>query len=75
MRGLLIEALNTARETLKKEQKKLESLTEALLERETLDDADIRQLWGMEPADTQQRPKPLKDFSGESGNEGKVLPS
>lgn len=75
MRVLLTEALDTARETLKKEQKKLESLTEALLDRETLDDADIRELWGMEPADTQQKSKPLKDFSSESGNEGKVLPS
>ena len=47
VRDILNTALESARSILKKEQKKLESLTKALIERETLNDADIRKLWGM----------------------------
>lgn len=72
MRALLNEALDVARKILKKERKKLESLTDALMERETLDDTEIRQLWGMKPGDAQHGFKPLVDFNGNSGNEGKV---
>jgi cell division protease FtsH len=48
IREILNEALETAREILKRERPRLESLTEALLDRETLDDNDIRKLWGLE---------------------------
>jgi len=48
IRALLTEALDKARDTLRREREKLESLTEALIERETLDDDDIRKLWGLE---------------------------
>jgi len=45
IRRLITEALNEARETLRRERMKLESLTNALIERETLDDDEIRKLW------------------------------
>ncbi|MCK5735417.1 MAG: cell division protein FtsH, partial [Spirochaetaceae bacterium] len=48
IRDILNTALESARKTLKKEQLRLESLTQALIERETLNDADIRQLWGLD---------------------------
>ncbi len=48
IRSILNTALKKARDILKKEKKKLDSLTEALMERETLDDAEIRDLWGLE---------------------------
>jgi len=52
IRDILNTALQTARETLKKERDKLESLTRALVERETLNDEEIRELWGMDPTGT-----------------------
>ena len=48
IRNLLVEALDKARDTLKRERGKLESLTETLIEKETLDDDEIRKLWGLE---------------------------
>ncbi|MCG8453112.1 MAG: cell division protein FtsH, partial [Spirochaetales bacterium] len=48
IQGLLNEGLSTAREILTKEREKLDSLTEALMEKETLDDEEIRHLWGMD---------------------------
>jgi cell division protease FtsH len=73
MRGLLTEALDEARRSLKKEQEKLESLSQALLDRETLDDNDIRQLWGLEVTGNQPVSETLEDFNGESfTDEGKA---
>jgi len=54
IRKLLAEALDVARDTLRRERKKLESLTEALIERETLDDDEIRKLWELEPPSEQR---------------------
>jgi len=51
IRRILNEALENARGIIKKEREKLDSLTDALVENETLDDNEIRRLWGMEPAD------------------------
>ena len=48
IQGLLNEGLSTAREILTKEREKLDSLTEALMEKETLDDEEIRQLWSLD---------------------------
>lgn len=48
IRTILTDALNEARKMLKKDRRKLESLSEALIERETLDDDEIRELWDME---------------------------
>jgi len=73
MRGLLTEALDEARRSLKKDREKLESLTLALLDRETLDDDDIRQLWGLEVLGNHPVSETLKDFNGESfTDEGKA---
>ncbi len=47
IRRILDEALSKARNTLKKERDKLDSLSMALVERETLDDREIRELWGL----------------------------
>ena len=55
IRDILNTALESARNILKKEQKKLESLSKALIERETLNDADIRQLWGLEMPETKKQ--------------------
>ena len=45
--NILNAALEEARRTLKSDRKKLDQLAEALMERETLDDDEVRQLWGM----------------------------
>jgi cell division protease FtsH len=72
IRGLLTEALDEARRSLKKDRERLESLTQALLERETLDD-DIRQLWGLELLGNHPVSETLEDFNGESfKDEGKA---
>ena len=47
IRNILNEALDVARRTLKSDRKKLDQLAEALMERETLDDSEVRKLWGM----------------------------
>jgi cell division protease FtsH len=57
IRDILNTALQTARETLKKERDKLESLTRALVERETLNDEEIRELWGIDPSGTGKEDK------------------
>jgi cell division protease FtsH len=54
VRALLKEALDTARRILSEEREKLESLTEALMEKETLDDAEIRALWNILPSKTEE---------------------
>jgi len=54
IRNLLTEALDAARGTLRREREKLESLTRKLIEEETLDDDDIRKLWGLEPPSEQR---------------------
>ena len=64
MRALLNDALDSARLIIKKEQEKLESLTAALLENETLDDDDIRTLWGLDAAENHSLSENLQDFSG-----------
>lgn len=48
IRALLQEALDKARNLLRQKQDYLESLSEALIERETLDDSEIRELWGLD---------------------------
>ncbi len=47
IRSILQDALDTARKFLKQKREYLESLTEALIERETMDDMEIRELWGL----------------------------
>ncbi len=47
VRNLLREALDKAKDYLNRHKDKLESLTAALMERETMDDAEIRMLWGL----------------------------
>ena len=47
IRGLLREALDTARMHMRNQREKLELLTRALMDRETLDDGEIRGLWGL----------------------------
>ena len=51
IRGLLREALDAARKYLRKERDRLESLTRALMEKETMDDAEIRELWGIDESE------------------------
>lgn len=50
IRSLLDKALGKATEILGREQAKLRELSEALIQKETLEDADIRQLLGFGPA-------------------------
>ena len=45
--SLLREALDTARMHMRNQREKLELLTRALMDRETLDDGEIRGLWGL----------------------------
>ncbi len=47
IRRILEEALSEARSVLRRERDKLDSLSLALVERETLDDREIRELWGL----------------------------
>jgi cell division protease FtsH len=64
IRSLLNDALETARAVLLRDRDRLESLTQALIVQETLDDNDIRDLWGLERHNpgTQK----VSDFSGEA---------
>ena len=55
IKGLIDQALSRALEILQKERARLDSLAEALLQRETLEDADIRTLLNL---DTAQNPDP-----------------
>jgi len=61
---LLHDALQTARDILVDNKERLESLTHALIDRETLDDGDIRRIWNLEPL--QETHQEVEDFSGKS---------
>ena len=51
MRNLLNNALDSARAMLRENRHRLDSLAAALVEKETLDDAGIRELWGIAAKD------------------------
>ncbi|VDB00989.1 Cell division protein FtsH [Olavius algarvensis spirochete endosymbiont] len=66
IRNLLTEALDKARDTLRRERGKLESLSKALIERETLDNDEIRKLWGLELPSEQKLPELPSDSDVDS---------
>jgi len=73
IRRLLTEALDEARDTLRKERMKLELLAEALIEKETLDDDEIRKLWGLEPSSEQKTIISAAAPSSDSDSEAKMM--